>query len=163
MFDPLTSFVIERAYKVIPGWIERRMLPPSTVQGEIKLDLGRKVPVQLRGGEVPTCDLYFEISNLSQISVTLDRLMFEVWFGQPTFRGAILSRREIPRRKTVDDLWVWTPLGPYQVGQIKKYAGNVPGQPVSVAVNMVAYFESRVGWLRVEHKDSAQVSVSGLP
>jgi len=139
------------------------MLPPATVESEIDLDLRRQGPAQVRGGEVPTCDLYFEITNRSQIDVTLDRLMVEVWFGQPTFRGALLSRKLIRRRSTFGDLWLWTPLSSYQVDQIKKFAGSGQGQPVAIFVAIGAYFTSRVGWLFVEHKTSAQVTVSGLP
>jgi len=47
--------------------------------------------------------LWFEITNLSDLSARLDRLLIEVWYGQPCFTGAIMKRVEIPTRSIQKD------------------------------------------------------------
>ena len=160
LFETIGSFLVERLYHFLPRWLERRMLPPANVQKEIRIDLRRQNPVSVQGGEVPTIWLWFEISNLSQIDITLDRLLFDVWFGQPTLRGAILGRAEIAKRSTATDIHFWTALDAQQVAQIKRYLGNPLPE---VTVNFSAYFESRIGWLTVQsYVRHEHVSVTGL-
>jgi hypothetical protein len=165
LFETIGSFLVERLYHFLPRWLERRMLPPSKVQAEIDVDLRRLSPVNVSGGEVPSVSLWFEITNRSQIVITLDRLLLEVWFGQPTFRGAILSRIEIqPRSTTKDAVYFWTPLDGQQVAQIKRYLeSGTPGNPVAITAEISAYFVSRLGWLRVDrHLNETNVRRVGI-
>ena len=139
LFETIGSFLVERLYHFLPRWLERRMLPPARVQSEIDVDLRRQSPVNVSGGEVPTINLWFEVTNQSQIDITLDRLLLEVWFGQPTFRGAILGRIDIARRSSAKELYFWTSLDAQQVAQIKRYlGGGTPGNPVAITVNVSA-------------------------
>jgi len=140
------------------------MLPPARVQQGIDVDLRREAPVNVSGGEVPTCTLFFEVTNQSQIDITLDRLLLEVWFGQPTFRGAILGRVDIARRTSAKDLYFWTALDAGQVGQIKRHlAQGTPGNPMAITVQVTAYFASRLGWLKVDrHLNETNVRLVGI-
>jgi hypothetical protein len=161
LFETIGSFLVERLYNVLPRWLDRRMLPLARVQGDILINLRRENGLYVQGGEVPSVSVTFEVDNRSPIDITLDRLLLEVWFGQPTFRGAILNRYDIPRRTKNEQVFFWTAVTAEQVAQIKR-AVLVATQS-AVTLNVRAYFTSRLGWLTVEARLSQQhTQVTGL-
>ena len=150
MFEPLGSFILEKMIELLPSWIARHIVSPDKVAREIEIDLGSSNPIQISfGSEVPRLSIYFRISNLSRVDVTLDRMLVDVWFGQPTLQGAILRRYQVAKRTSEDNVHFVSPLSTPQQEQIKK---QINGQLISshVRINTKAYFDSKIGIVHLE-------------
>jgi hypothetical protein len=154
-------YVLDKVLAVLPPWIVRRFLPPERIAEQIEIDLRRINPIVIYFTSVqfPYVELWFRISNQSQLNLVLDRLLIDLWVGQPTVRGAVLHRVELQRRTSKDDISFWHDLTGIQEDRIRKQvdAKGVLTVPVSIYVD--AYFESRVGFVHVrvplEHRGVA--------
>lgn len=153
----IASFILEKMLNVVPGWLARRFISGNMIAGQIEVDLRRMNPIEISfGTEIPRLNLYFRISNLSPLDLVLDRLLIDVWVGQPTLWGAILTRYSIPKRSSREDIYFAHQLTVPQQEQIQK---KVIGQLLSVPVTIhaEAYFDSKVGVIyvdkRIEHRD----------
>lgn len=122
---------------------------PEGVQRKVKLGLRGENPGTVTlSAPIPSVDLYFEITNLSPIELVLDRLLIEVWFGQPTFSTALLHRYVIPAGEVTDGISVRQPLTESQKAQITAFeAAN--GSYGTIHIYMHAYFESKLGRIDV--------------
>ena len=149
MLEAAATYLIERALNILPRWLSRRLFPPHKLAAQVDIDLRRANPIDIRlGTEVPDIGLYFRIANLSPLSLVLDRLLVNLWVGQPTLRGAVLERQDVPKRSQVDVYFTTQLTGPQQE-QIRKHVdGQLLSAPVTVYVK--AYFESTVGVICVE-------------
>jgi len=142
---------------ILPGWLARRFISGEKIASQIEVDLRRMNPIDISfGTEIPRLGLYFRISNLSSLDVVLDRLLIDLWIGQPTLQGAILARYNISRRSSREDIYFAQQLTIPQQEQIRKH---ISGQLLSVPVTIhaQAYFDSKVGVVyvdkRIEHRD----------
>lgn len=150
MFETLGSFILEKALEFLPAWIARRIVSLKKVADQIEIDLRSINPIDISfGSEVPRVSIYFRISNLSSVGVTLDRMLVNVWVGQPTLRGSVLQRYQLPKRTSDDNVYFSSSLSIPQQEQIKK---RVDGQLLSssVRINIVAYFDSKIGIVCLE-------------
>lgn len=85
----------------------------------------------------PGIDFYFQITNRSRVHLVLDRFSLEVWIGQPLFRGAILTRHQIPVAQNQDTIHFWDQLTVAQQAQIRRRVqGEHIIEPVTVDVTM---------------------------
>jgi hypothetical protein len=74
-----------------PSFLLRLMLKPASLAKKIRIRLQGNRPINPNLDiEVPNIDLYFDITNLTNFNLVLDRLLIELWFGQPTLNGAVL-------------------------------------------------------------------------
>jgi len=129
--------------------IVRLVAPPGSIARQVDLDLRRANPINFSlRSEVPNVWLYFRVSNQSLVGLTLDRLLIELWIGQPTFQGAALRRVDVPARKSTEDISFWTDLSANQVQQIQSKAQDGL-LTVPVQLTLDAYFESKVGPVHV--------------
>ncbi len=152
MFETLLSFLLERVVDVLPRWISRWLAPPERIARQVEIDLRRINPVNIiLRADVPNMGLWFRISNMSPVDLVLDRLLVELWVGQPTLRGAVLERLHVPRGKSVEDVYFWHDLGPNQQEQIRSRIKDGL-LSVQVYVYLKAYFESRVGPVYVNRR-----------
>src|SRR5713226_5921729 len=152
----IALYIFDKVLAVLPRWIARWLLPPKRIAEQVEIDLRRTNPVTISlNAEVPNLDVWFRISNLSPVNLTLDRLLIELWVGQPTLRGAILDRLEIPTRSTREYINFWQALTMSQREQIRRQSDEKGILTVPVMVDVRAYFESRVGLVfvakRLEH------------
>jgi len=155
--EAIVSFIFEKVLDILPGWLARRFISSEKIVSQIEVDLRRMNPIDISfGTEIPRLNLYFRISNLSSLDVVLDRLLIDLWIGQPTLRGAILARYNVPKRSSREDIYFAQQLTIPQQDQIRK---QVSGQLLSVPVTIhaQAYFDSKVGVVyvdkRIEHRD----------
>lgn len=152
-------YLFEKVLAVLPRWIARWLLPPTRIAEEVEIDLRRINPIAIsfRSTEFPCVDVWFRISNLSPVSLLLDRLLVDLWVGQPTLRCAVLRRVEIPRRSSKDDIHLWHDLTTTQEERIRRRADEKGVLSVPVTLYVDAYFESRIGAVHVrttlEHRD----------
>lgn len=157
LLGSITSFIIEKVLDMLPETLICLLVPPQKIASQVELDLRRTNPIDICfGTDIPRISIYFRISNMSPVNLVLDRLLIELWVGQPTFRRAILQRYDVPKRRSRDDIYFSEQLTIPQQEQIKKHVdGKLISEPITM--NVKAYFESKVGFICVEktleHRD----------
>lgn len=146
----IASIVLGKLIEFTPGFLTRILLPPRKQASRIILDLRSDAPVNcILDGRVPRLDLWFAITNHTPLRITLDRLIAEVWFGQPTFERALLIRHLVPPNSTVTDLLMRCELSAGQAAQIAPYA-QTPAPAPPITFHLTAYFHTKIGLLEVE-------------
>jgi len=146
----IISYFVGRIVDYIPAFLISRIFPPKKVSHQIEIRLRGENPISLpRGTEVPCIDLYFEITNHGYLTLILDRMLIDFWFGQPTFQGAVLRRYSIPARNTVKDISYKHSLTTAQQKQIEQFSNTsvIHGQ---LQIYLTAYFESKAGVIEVQ-------------
>ena len=122
------------------------------------MSLAKKIRIRLQGNrpinpnldiEVPNIDLYFDITNLTNFNLVLDRLLIELWFGQPTLNGAMLQRYEIPANNISKTIYFRADLTQKQCEQIRKYLNNAEFRG-SITLHVTGYLESKIGLVEVK-------------
>jgi len=145
-------WLFDRLVTAIPGLFLRVFYSPSKVANEVKIELRGEKPINpCLGSSVPRIDLYLEVTNLSNLDLTLDRMLLDLWFGQPVLNGAILSRRDVPARSTVKNLFFKSALTTRQIQQIEPYLQESPPSG-NISLSVHAYFNSKIGSLEVERR-----------
>lgn len=143
-------WLIDRAISVIPGLLLRLFYNPGKVANDVKISLRGELPINPSlNSSVPHLDLYLEITNLSNLNLIVDRVLIDLWFGQPVLRGAILERHRIPSRSSGTQLFFRTDLTSSQIDQIKPYLTDSPPGG-SISLSTIAYFDSKIGVIEVE-------------
>jgi len=147
-------FLFEKILAMLPEWMARRLFPASRVADRIEIDLKRENPIAIhfKSTEFPYVDIWFRISNLSPVNVILDRLLVDLWINQPTLKGAILRRIEIPRHSSTEVVRFWHDLTMAQEQRIIRHADQNGVLDVPISVEIEAYFESRIGMVYVEKR-----------
>lgn len=127
-----------------PGWLARRVFHSD----QVVVNLRRERPVNSSfGSTVPRIEVAFSIDNRSHLDLVLDRLLFELWVGQPILNGAVWERHEILKHQGREDLYFWAPLVPSQIEQIRHQVNN--GMIEEVTLNATVYFETKIGLVTV--------------
>lgn len=136
----------------LPGFVLRLFYKPERVQARVKIGLqdGDRPISAYWGAQVPSIQINFQITNLSAIDLILDRMLIDVWFGQPTFSAALLDRYLVPAGEVTQGLYLRQMLSESQKQQIEWFeeAGGGAG---SIGIHAVAYFESKLGRFSVRH------------
>lgn len=152
MIFETAGYFVRMLLAKLPGWLIRRFYSPYKVAQLIDVDLRSNNPIIITfGTDIPSIDLYFQIYNRSPFDLVLDRLLIDFWVGQPTFRGAILRRYDVPKVGRVDNVYFGHLLTLPQQEQIKR---RREGQLlyVSAAITLTAYFESKIGVICIEKR-----------
>lgn len=150
----LLFFVLDKMMSVIPGKLLRLIYSPEKVASQIKIKMRSENPFSITiGSSVPNIDLYFEVVNLSNFDLQLDRLLIDLWFGQPTLIGAILRPTVIPA-KSADKILRWQSfLSTQQIQQIEPYLSESPPGG-NIELSIIAYFESKIGDIELSERYS---------
>lgn len=150
--EAIAPIILEKMIDILPRWLARHFISSQTIARQIEIDLRSINPIDISfGTEIPRLSLFFRISNLSLVNLVLDRLLIDLWVGQPTLQGAILERYDIPKRKSRDDIYFRYELTSPQQEQIRK---RIKDKFLSVPITLYvkAYFESKFGFVPVEKK-----------
>ena len=135
----------------LPSFLVRAFLKPENVAAKIRIELRGDTPIDLGlNTEVPHIDVYFEIANFSPFDLVLDRMLVEVWFGQPTFTSALYRRYLVPSGEITKNIYFRHELNSAQQNQISNYVNSDQGRG-SIHIYLTAYFESSVGRVEVKH------------
>lgn len=145
-------WLLDKIVNIIPSLFLRVIYPSDKVARDIRISLRGDSPiVPSLSASVPHIDIYLEVTNFSNLNLILDRILIDLWFGQPTINGAILHRYLIPARKHYDRIHFRTDLTSHQIKQIEPYLnGQQSGGPITLSVT--AYFESRVGLVEAKER-----------
>jgi hypothetical protein len=134
----------------LPGFLLRALYKPEDISSRVKIALLDNAPGGLYlGSQIPSVDLNFQITNLSAIDLVLDRLLVDVWFGQPTFGAALLHRYIIPAGEITQGVHIRQMLSDNQKAQVAAFeAAN--GSAGGLSIYVTAYFESKLGRIFVQ-------------
>jgi hypothetical protein len=133
----------------LPAFILRAFVRPEEVASKVNIDLRGDTPIGLGlNAAVPHIEMYFEITNLSQFDLVLDRLLVEVWFGQPTFTSAVLKRYLVPGGEITRNIFFRHALSAEQRGQIVEFE-KADQSRGSIHIYLTAYLESSLGRIEV--------------
>lgn len=147
--NEIASYILGKRADAIPRFILSRLFPPEEVAKEVEIRLRGKKPFSISTGvENPNLDIYFEVTNLSPLKLTLDRVLIDFWVVHPTFEGAMLKRHTLVPRKTVKDIHYRHHLTPGQQRQLESFNNHT--QQGHIYVYLTAYIESRVGTIEVK-------------
>jgi hypothetical protein len=69
---------------------------------------------------LPELSIWLQITNHSPFFITVDRVIADVWFGQPTCYVSLLVPVRIPPHTTVSDIGCKSILAPNQLEQAEK-------------------------------------------
>jgi hypothetical protein len=147
--NEIISYLVGKVADRTPSFILSRLLPPAKVARQVRVDLRGNNAVTLDlDGENPQAGLWLEVTNLSNLTLTLDRLLVDVWFAQPTIEGVISKRYVVPPREIVTDIYYRQSLTPGQKTRIESCLGR-QGQ---IYIHLTAYFETKVGVVEVDNR-----------
>ena len=143
---------LEKVIAVVPGLLLKRVFPPEKVATHIRVELVGERPIAPSlTSSVPHLDLNLSVTNLSPLQLRLDRMLVDLWFGQPVLNGALLERMVVPPRSTENLMYFRGQLSSAQVRQVEPYTQtNPPSAPISLTVR--AYFDTRVGPVEYERR-----------
>ena len=150
MLGEVTAFVVGKILDALPAFLLRFVFSPKKVASQIRIRLRDEKPIIPNlNSEVPGVDLYFDITNLSNFNITLDRLLIDLWFGQSTVKGTLLRRFELPARSISKVITFGTDLTQAQCRQITQFL-NSQGARGRIHLYVTGYFESKIGVIEVE-------------
>lgn len=147
--NEIISYIVGKTADRLPSFILSRLLPPAKVAKQVRVNLRGNNAITLDlDGENPQAGLWLEVTNLSNLKLTLDRLLVEVWFSQPTFEGVISRRYVVPPREIVTDIHYTQSLTPGQKARIE----SCRAKEGRILIHLTAYFETKVGVVEVENR-----------
>ena len=148
----VASLLLGKVADWLPRFLLRLFFKPGKVAHEVRITLRDEKPIQPRtDAPFPDISIWLEITNLSHIDLTLDRLLFDLWFGQPTMIGCLLDFVRVPARSSSTALRYWSNLTPTQVIRIDDFMQNSETRG-RISLNITAYFESKVGMITVKER-----------
>jgi hypothetical protein len=123
----LLSFLAGRILNSLPAFLLNRFLPAREVARQIELRLRAENAIVVQKSDVPSIRLFLEITNLSSLELRLDRLLIELWFGQPTLDITIMRRPTLRPHSTLTDLSAVHYFSSVQQRQIEQFEAVRPG------------------------------------
>lgn len=132
----------------LSGRTERR----REIESRLRVDLRGRSPIHIDAtvSGIPSVRLWFEIDNRSDTDVELDRIVLDVWYGQPVAQGAFLHRQAIPARETVDSIMFQAYMTAEQTSEVRRRAAE-PSTAGQLSVYVDSYFNSHLGSLHTRH------------
>ncbi|OGT29766.1 MAG: hypothetical protein A2W28_09545 [Gammaproteobacteria bacterium RBG_16_51_14] len=137
---------------MMPGLLLRIFYSPRKVAGEIRIALRGEIPINLSlTMDVPQIDIYLEVTNLSNLKLELDRMLLDLWFGQPVLQGFILEHYKIPPRSSDTQIFYRSDLTSKQIEQIRPYLTASPPSG-NISLSIIACFSSKIGTIEVNQR-----------
>jgi hypothetical protein len=152
----IVLWILDKLISITPGLILRLFYSPKKVSSQVRVSLYGEKPINPSlASSVPHIDIYLEITNLSNLELLLDRMLIDLWVGQPLLIGAILKPTKISSRSTGHQVFFRSFLSLKQIQQIEPFISETPpAGGVSLSIN--AFFESKVGIIETEERFQRQ-------
>lgn len=135
----------EWAVRTLPTWIGRWRygLTPDKLAHAIYFHFPEGGGVQIgASGDVPSLDLALEVDNFGPLAVILDRIVIDVWAGQPIAYGVMADRRVVTMHGRTGLISWRTTLAE---GAVRRWEAHRNQPSASIDVRLRAYFDSRYG------------------
>ena len=136
--------------RYIPSALLRLIYSPKYVSSRITIDFRNNTPFYLGSSNgIPYVDIYLDVSNFNNIDMVLDRMLLDMWFGQPTIYAALMYRKYIPAGQKTENVLFRHILTAEQASHIQKYLDK-DNMNKRILVHVTGYFESNIGRITVE-------------
>jgi hypothetical protein len=142
----------------------RRWQRPSPASADVAEGIAAASPlkppveVRLRGenpivvdlnSTVPNVSIWFEVISHHAVDAMLDKIVLQLWAGQPVLSGTMDHRYPIPRHSTVGTIYFSGELTPGAVERIRQEMAK-QGPRGRYTVHGTAYFSSDSGHFEVQ-------------
>lgn len=136
----------------ISSWVQKKIYPIEQLRNDIKIGIRCSNPILFNHTQkIPLASIYFEIINMSQyLSLTLDRLVFELWLElqlksgpefQPFLRNNQVMKKEISVKR-IEEVYCEVELDDSQLRKLKQVQKR--GGQQTATIYLTAYFSSRL-------------------
>jgi hypothetical protein len=134
----------------LPGWLVRRFVRLDSIARQVRLQPRSKSPLTFGLTEqTPAVHVWFQVENHSSIDLMLDRVVLDVWAGQPVAYGVMAHRTRVLKHSTMSQVPPFVgALTPAAIEQIKRHQQEQP--PKAYSINASAYFDSKLGPFSVQ-------------
>jgi excisionase family DNA binding protein len=123
----------------------------KALEGRLFIDLRGNGPIQIQlAGALPDIALWFKVDNRSTLEVELDRLLVEVWLGQPIVEGSVLHRATLGPNQWNEGVRFHQYLTRDQAEEIRQRLGDSrQASNMSLRVQASAYFNTPFGTVTI--------------
>ena len=90
-------------------------------------------------------NIWLRITNKSPIAITIDRIIIDIWVGQPFTTGLFLSRFKVKPKETKNDTYIKVFLSGKQKEVLEKYISNGILNTDITFNYLTVYCESKLG------------------
>ena len=151
----LLEFLGGRLLDWLPGWLVRRFVSLDSVARQVKVLPRAKAPLNFSLNETtPSVRAWFQVQNHSGVNLVLDRIVTDIWAGQPVVYGVMAYRTRIGKHATTDHIPPFqAALTPAAIDQVQKQRQQQQQTPPIQAIytmNATGFFDSKVGSFEVQ-------------
>lgn len=133
-----------------PSWLVRRFVRLDSIARQVRLLPRSKTPLTFGLNEqTPAVRVWFQVENHSSIDLMLDRVVLDVWAGQPVAYGLMAHRTRIPKHSTMSQIPPFNgALTAPAIEQVKRHREESTNPTCSI--NASGYFDSKLGPFAVQ-------------
>lgn len=129
----------------------------QAIANRLYVDLRGNSPIQIQlAGQSPDVRLWFRADNRTAVEVELDRMLVEVWFGQPVVEGWVLHRYLLSPNQWNETVMFHQFLTKDQTDLIRQRTQSTDASPFGLRLQLVAYFNTPFGFLSVSNNIERQ-------
>jgi hypothetical protein len=145
------SLAFGKIIDLLPGFILKLFFRPARIAKYISIELEGESPISLALNQpIPHVDLWFRLTNHSHVGLELDRLIVDVWFGQPTLIATQLRPTLIPTHKTTVIPFIRAFISAEQKAQIEHWVADPSSFGNRLTFYVTASMHSKVGNILLE-------------
>jgi hypothetical protein len=157
----LLDWIGGRLLDWLPRWIVRRFVKLEAIARQVKLGLLSTGAVTFGLTEAaPVVRVWFQVENHSGLDVVLDRIVLEVWAGQPIAYGVMARRTTIARHTTARE------VGPFvaalTVPAIERVT-HITSTPLPISTRNWAHSQSSWAAAKGQCRPRSKLSASRQP
>jgi hypothetical protein len=149
----------------LPRILVSRFVKVERIANEFEIDLASPTHVSLfLNTFVPHFEIYLRVSNKSALPVTIDRILLDVWVGQPLLDAAGLHRKTLLPKETEPKLYGRWMLNELQRQAAKSQLSDKGQLKTDMTVNITVYCDCKLGPFKTARRvvvRSETVPVSG--
>lgn len=118
----IKRLVVKRIPNFMLGPVKRHLL--KRIKDEVHFEIRNIYPGTINlNATVPTITLWFRLINMSDYILTVDRVLFELWVGQPVIKEAVINKKiQTGPRSFKEDIYFEKELSEKQIDAIRHYA-----------------------------------------
>lgn len=144
MWQILLSKIWFPIIRFLPAFIVSKFITTQSVREDLELDLRSINSININiNTDIPEFTLWLRVTNKCSIPIRIDRILFDIWIGQPFIDGVLLRPIEILPKKTQCDVRFLTKLSDRQIQVVKRHQESNRG--INFTIHIYAYCECKLG------------------